>query len=355
MTQNNWKAWIQAWGLENLFGVGGIDADGAAIKLQPIDPIFQNSPIEITDADRKLAWNLYQELHTRVATRELHFRSGNEQAALKSVYELFGYARQQIKKMGPECYSVAALFMHVLNGRIERFTSKWHKRSEDGDFSNKEVCRVFRLELYKLQQDLAPFKNALGRLANSEFSPPVKLPIPVSPAAESTTFMKAEVASRDAPNDQTSVANEYQMEEYSGWPATTLAQRKRLLEAIETPLESRFISSKICDFKDIEAAEKKHIESRRSQPRSNSSNDGLEQSAEAPLNDAIGLSFSGGGIRASTFAMGVTQRLVEQGLLRDVDYLSTVSGGGYFGTFLSSYLDTKNPKVGLDPRAISIS
>src|SRR5262249_49006376 len=47
------------------------------------------------------------------------------------------------------------------------------------------------------------------------------------------------------------------------------------------------------------------------------------------LENLVGLAFSGGGIRSATFNLGVLQRLQELDLLRSVDYLSTVSGGGY--------------------------
>jgi len=48
----------------------------------------------------------------------------------------------------------------------------------------------------------------------------------------------------------------------------------------------------------------------------------------------IGLALSGGGIRSATFCLGVLQRLKELDLLRRIDYLSTVSGGGYIGSWL---------------------
>lgn len=48
----------------------------------------------------------------------------------------------------------------------------------------------------------------------------------------------------------------------------------------------------------------------------------------------VGVALSGGGIRSATFALGVLQRLKELDLLRRVDYLSTVSGGGYIGAWL---------------------
>lgn len=49
------------------------------------------------------------------------------------------------------------------------------------------------------------------------------------------------------------------------------------------------------------------------------------------------LSLSGGGIRSATFALGVIQGLASRGILSRLDYLSTVSGGGYIGTWLSGW------------------
>lgn len=50
----------------------------------------------------------------------------------------------------------------------------------------------------------------------------------------------------------------------------------------------------------------------------------------------VGLALSGGGIRSASFNLGVIQSLYRRGVLRHVDYLSTVSGGGYAGSYLSS-------------------
>lgn len=54
--------------------------------------------------------------------------------------------------------------------------------------------------------------------------------------------------------------------------------------------------------------------------------------------DFAGLAFSGGGIRSATFNLGVLQALAELRLLRKFDYLSTVSGGGYIGSWLTSWM-----------------
>lgn len=49
----------------------------------------------------------------------------------------------------------------------------------------------------------------------------------------------------------------------------------------------------------------------------------------------VGLALSGGGIRSASFALGVLQALEKHGVFSAVDYLSTVSGGGYIGSSLT--------------------
>ncbi len=59
----------------------------------------------------------------------------------------------------------------------------------------------------------------------------------------------------------------------------------------------------------------------------------------------IGLAFSGGGIRSATFNLGILQGLAQLGLLRKFDYLSTVSGGGYIGSWLMAWM--QHQKIGI--------
>src|SRR5262245_23346080 len=51
------------------------------------------------------------------------------------------------------------------------------------------------------------------------------------------------------------------------------------------------------------------------------------------------LALSGGGIRSATFNLGVLQALAERKLLTRLDYLSTVSGGGYIGSWFSALVE----------------
>lgn len=59
----------------------------------------------------------------------------------------------------------------------------------------------------------------------------------------------------------------------------------------------------------------------------------------------IGLAFSGGGIRSATLNLGVLQAFASKQLLGKFDYLSTVSGGGYIGAFLSALIFHANGDI----------
>ena len=54
--------------------------------------------------------------------------------------------------------------------------------------------------------------------------------------------------------------------------------------------------------------------------------------------DVVGLAFSGGGIRSATFNLGLLQELARLRILALIDYVATVSGGGYVAGFWSAWL-----------------
>ncbi|HWT02180.1 MAG TPA: patatin-like phospholipase family protein [Pyrinomonadaceae bacterium] len=58
----------------------------------------------------------------------------------------------------------------------------------------------------------------------------------------------------------------------------------------------------------------------------------------APEQRRVALCLSGGGIRSGTFALGVLQGLARHKLLKRLTYISTVSGGGYAGGWLSAWI-----------------
>lgn len=54
--------------------------------------------------------------------------------------------------------------------------------------------------------------------------------------------------------------------------------------------------------------------------------------------DIWGMCISGGGIRSATLGLGMMQGFIKKNWMKKFDYLSTVSGGGYIGSCLSSLL-----------------
>ncbi len=72
--------------------------------------------------------------------------------------------------------------------------------------------------------------------------------------------------------------------------------------------------------------------------------------------DLVGLAFSGGGIRSATFNLGVLQGLSDFGLLKWIDYLSTVSGGGYIGSWFTLWIKREGiseVEAGLSPKPVT--
>lgn len=62
----------------------------------------------------------------------------------------------------------------------------------------------------------------------------------------------------------------------------------------------------------------------------------------------LGLALSGGGIRSATFCLGVLRGLARLNILQRVDFLSTVSGGGYAGSFLGALIQRRGLKGAVD-------
>ena len=93
----------------------------------------------------------------------------------------------------------------------------------------------------------------------------------------------------------------------------------------------------------MNAAELQHVAARA----------GVALAPAIALLNRSGLALSGGGIRSATFGLGVVQTLAEAKLLTQFDYLSTVSGGGYLGCFLSNQFTAADVGAEASPAAAS--
>lgn len=134
------------------------------------------------------------------------------------------------------------------------------------------------------------------------------------------------------------------------------------LELIQTTLGGQMDASNdgtfTHNFDDVKKAEFEYIEKRRENLGLNKElNDFGEKISKLKKQHTgedwefksgkIGLAFSGGGIRSATFNLGILQALARKNILRFCDYLSTVSGGGYIGSCLSSLLANSKASVAL--------
>ncbi|MEM7219787.1 MAG: hypothetical protein AAF515_15570 [Pseudomonadota bacterium] len=88
--------------------------------------------------------------------------------------------------------------------------------------------------------------------------------------------------------------------------------------------------------------------SRLQKSRSENEADENESKPTKPCDDVsgslFGIALSGGGIRSATFNLGILQALAKEGLLTKADYLSTNSGGGYIGSWLTAWIHKEDPR-----------
>src|ERR1035438_9106467 len=80
-------------------------------------------------------------------------------------------------------------------------------------------------------------------------------------------------------------------------------------------------------FDDVFSAELEEIAKRQQKPNGK----------EVDRKELAGIALSGGGIRSATSSLGVLQALRSLGVLGVFDYLSTVSGGGFTGSWWSAW------------------
>jgi hypothetical protein len=93
------------------------------------------------------------------------------------------------------------------------------------------------------------------------------------------------------------------------------------------------------EFKQVFKGELSDLRTRwKNLPSGASVRDQPEMDGPSPEHGLIGVGFSGGGIRSATINMGIAQALHRSGVFDQIDYMSTVSGGGYLGSSLSTLM-----------------
>jgi hypothetical protein len=250
------------------------------------------------EQDIKLAWVLYNELRTRITTQRLPIGYGDEGSALRSLVEFFRIARAALAQHTGAMHA-SALMTHSLNGPLRQFTAAWHTKSESGELLSLDQRYLFRRDLSRLQKYLSSLTSVFAALVG-------------------------DVRWRGTHDGQ------------------LLAPEKRLGHQLGTGLKYGIPAVGVWadQIRDVNEAEARLIDARRL------NNPTL---ASSEVVDAVGLAISGGGLRSATFALGIVQELARRGVMKDVDVMSTVSGGGYIGSFLTCLLSDPSTSVGLAP------
>lgn len=132
---------------------------------------FMDVELKFADADKDAAWALYIELVTRSAIQPLLKDCGNEIAALESIYSIFPTTREILKEYGRKGQSFSKIAIIVLNEVLRPFTSKWHRKAENGELNDPEVALQFRNELSDLQHDLLAFVTILAEISEFDGMP----------------------------------------------------------------------------------------------------------------------------------------------------------------------------------------
>lgn len=231
-------------------------------------------------SDLAIAHRFRVELVSRVATRRLGYGRGVEGSALASIHALFEKARE-VTQGSPEATTVNILIWHVLNVHIRPFTAKWHLRDQAGLLHALDAGDEFRGDLQGVQKALRALDDALHVVLGEEGYEPVDDPAP------------------DA------VALDLELDRSVAW--RPLGQADPMVGSLAAAERSAVLGRQAL-----------HGVSTRTW--------------------AAGLALSGGGIRSATFATGVLASLSRRNVLAQIDYLSTVSGGGYAGAFLTQLI-----------------
>ena len=139
-----------------------------AVERVKVGPPFASVEFKPDDNDISAAWDMYVELLTRIATQPLDPDKGDEEAALQSIYSLFGTTRGILKEKGRTAKEFTRISIVILNAILRPFTSKWHKKKEDGAFADETLCKQFRDELETIRKALCAYAVLLADMAHVE-------------------------------------------------------------------------------------------------------------------------------------------------------------------------------------------
>jgi hypothetical protein len=123
--------------------------------------------------DTTAAHILWVEIATRITTKPLHYRSGDEETAAESIYSLFSKGRELMEKH-PDAKVFSEIALKLLNEGLRPYTARWHRWITEGNeekgvsrrrFKDELTRRRFRTELQEVQLCLFGYEKAFKALS----------------------------------------------------------------------------------------------------------------------------------------------------------------------------------------------
>lgn len=123
---------------------------------------------------RRIAWRLFVEMTTRIATQPVQDHSGQDGAVLASLHHLFSLTRQVLAEMEPtptaSGETIETYALDMLNSDLRPFLAKWHPLWEEFD-RNVDKSKAwprqgeFRGELKALRSRIEVRARGLAQIA----------------------------------------------------------------------------------------------------------------------------------------------------------------------------------------------
>jgi hypothetical protein len=146
-----------------------------------IETLGQKWKLANSGTQKRVAWSLFVEIVTRIATQSMSDEDGDNGIALKSLYELFQYTRKSITEIKPTSMlpsrkksldTVETYALTMLNQDLRPFLSKWHPIWDAWRRANPDTAclswdqhTAFRNELKVLQTQIRARAKGLGKIA----------------------------------------------------------------------------------------------------------------------------------------------------------------------------------------------
>ena len=290
----SWRQWILGAspdGGEPVYNEGWLFTEPANELISRLGDAWIDAEFQPTDADKRASSEFFGQLRSRIITRPLPYLDGEEKAALDSVHSLFACTRELSKSGGLEARRFSDIVWAFMNEDVRPVTAKWHRpfvKKRLGEDDRHD----FREELESLQKKVVYYERVFDALSERrQITSPERIPPAACERGTSIPF------------------------------DTILFSPSMKIVKLQKP-EDEITGDRVM------ADETAAIQIRR----------GLSTGAE--ISDLAGLALSGGGLRSATFALGALQALARRGILANFDYMSTVSGGGYAGSFLTCILNS---------------